>query len=267
MKQIEKFVDEVYQSASGNKKEIEELKKEMKNHLLESVHELKSEGKSEQEAIELAIERFGGEKEIRSVVGQLFKAQKVFAKWMLNFALVFLVLGSVIFATMMFIGDKNYEKSEEVAFNLLERLGESEVLTAEIKKEITTIVEENETIKRIEVFNLDNNPDALRGEPDFMYQKDIWISEVFGNGWDNSGTDEEHVWFVGIGTKIHDSLAFNIFLVGVSIYWVLFTLWAIINAHHRNRLNAGWIIAFAFFNVIGYLVYSLRGKNAALSDK
>ena len=92
MKQIEAFVDSVYQNVGGNKKEIKELKAEMKSHLLEAVDELKAEGKSEQEAIEIAIERFGGEREMRSVVGQLFKAQKTFAKWVLYLAVTFLFL-------------------------------------------------------------------------------------------------------------------------------------------------------------------------------
>ena len=36
----------------------------MKSHLIEAVHELKAKGKTEQEAIEIAINRFGGEKVI-----------------------------------------------------------------------------------------------------------------------------------------------------------------------------------------------------------
>lgn len=70
MKQIEVFVDSVYQNASGNKKEIDELKAEMRSHLLEAVYELKKDGKSDQEAIKLSIERFGGEQEIRFETNQ-----------------------------------------------------------------------------------------------------------------------------------------------------------------------------------------------------
>src|SRR5688572_30000178 len=92
MKQIESFVDEVYQNVGGNKKEIQELKTEMQSHLLEAVHELKSEGKSEQEAIDIAIERFGGKKEMLSVVGQLFNVQKAFAKRLLFVGIAILLL-------------------------------------------------------------------------------------------------------------------------------------------------------------------------------
>ena len=64
MKEIDVFIDSVYQNVGGNKKEIQDLKAEMKSHLIEAVHELKAEGKTEQEAIEIAINRFGGEKVI-----------------------------------------------------------------------------------------------------------------------------------------------------------------------------------------------------------
>ncbi|MGE6686157.1 hypothetical protein ACQKEV_16330, partial [Paenisporosarcina sp. NPDC076907] len=48
-----------------------------------------------------------------------------------------------------------------------------------------------------------------------------------------------------------------ILLVGVAIYWTLFSIWAIINAYHNKRLNIGWVLAFIIFNVLGYLVYKL----------
>ncbi|NER42985.1 hypothetical protein G3M54_21320 [Bacillus megaterium NBRC 15308 = ATCC 14581] len=76
MKRIEAFVDSMYLNVDGDKQEIEELKAEMKNHLFESVQELKEGGKTEQQAITIAIQRFGEEKEMRAVIGQLFEIQK-----------------------------------------------------------------------------------------------------------------------------------------------------------------------------------------------
>lgn len=257
MKQIDVFVDSVYQNVGGNKKEIQELKAEMKNHLLEAAHELKAEGKTEREAIDIAIERFGGEKEMRSIVGQLFKAQKIFAKGVLFTALAFLVIGSVIFGIMIAIGETNVEKDQKVAFSLLERLGESEVLSEDIKNEINSIVMQNERIQQIEIYDLqDNEPNVFRTEPDYIYERDVWVPEVEMSGFDNrDGNVQTHKWYVGIETRIYDSLAVNIFLVGMVTYWVLFSVWAIVNAYHRKRLNFGWIVSFALFNVVGYLVY------------
>lgn len=261
MKKIEEFVDSVYQKVGGNKKEIQELKAEMKGHLLEAVHELKSEGKSEEEAIIIAIERFGGEKEMRSVMGQIFKAQKTFAKWVLVSALAFLVFGSIIFGVMIEIGVANVENDQKTAFNLLERLGESEVLSEDIKNEINSIVIQNEHIKRIQVYNLqDNDPDVFRTEPDYIYERADWMPHIQSEGYSNEENNQDYQWHVDIDTKIHDSLAVNIILVGVAVYWVLFTIWASINAYHHRRLNAGWVITFALLNIVGYLIYVLDGK-------
>jgi HSP90 family molecular chaperone len=76
VKQIDSYVDEVYHSVGGNKKEIEELKEEMKNHLLEAVHELRTQGILEQEAIEIAINRFGGETEMRRLLENYLKHKR-----------------------------------------------------------------------------------------------------------------------------------------------------------------------------------------------
>lgn len=62
MKRINKFVDSIYKSVQGDKIEINEMKEEMKTHLIESVEELKAEGKTKDEAILLAINKFGEEK-------------------------------------------------------------------------------------------------------------------------------------------------------------------------------------------------------------
>ncbi|MFC0472274.1 permease prefix domain 1-containing protein [Halalkalibacter kiskunsagensis] len=73
MKKIDEYVDYVYNNVEGSKEEIQELKMEMKTHLQELVLELKSEGVEEEKAILMAIERFGDENEIRSIVGLLSK--------------------------------------------------------------------------------------------------------------------------------------------------------------------------------------------------
>ncbi|TKH03553.1 hypothetical protein FC682_17435 [Peribacillus simplex] len=57
-----------------------------------------------------------------------------------------------------------------------------------------------------------------------------------------------------------DRLTYGSLSIGLVVYGVLFTIWATINAYHHRRLNIGWIIVFAIFNVLGYLVYYLIGK-------
>lgn len=55
MKQIEVFVDEVYQGVGGNEKEIKDLKTEMKNHLLEAVYELKKKENRSKKLLKLQL--------------------------------------------------------------------------------------------------------------------------------------------------------------------------------------------------------------------
>jgi ABC-type multidrug transport system fused ATPase/permease subunit len=267
MKQIEAFVDEVYHGVGGNEKEIKELKAEMKNHLLEAVHELKKEGKSEREAIVIAIERFGGEKEMRAIVGQLFKAQKVFAKWMLYTALAFLVLLSVVFGTLITIQAENMHEQSQIATQIFDSLEGKEVVSQEIINEIETLMQSTNHIFDVRLYNVrevtGEGGDVFRyvkeTKPDYEYKKDIWFNPVvfypahYGNGNGN--------WFVDMKTRIIDGLMLSsILFVGISVYWVLFSIWSIINAYHQKRLNVGWIIAFALLNVIGYLIYVLVGK-------
>ena len=95
LKQIELYVDAVYQNVGGNKKEIKELKEEMKFHLLEAVQELKTEGKSEDEAVEIAIRRFGDEKLIANGLYEFFKYQKQFTTNLLRFTLLSLLIAII----------------------------------------------------------------------------------------------------------------------------------------------------------------------------
>lgn len=93
MKQIDRYVNSIYKDVAGDKKELEDLKQEMRSHLVEAVEELKKQGKSEEEAIRIAIENFGGKQQIVKGLSEFFKVQKKFASYVLSFALIFLVVG------------------------------------------------------------------------------------------------------------------------------------------------------------------------------
>ncbi|MEY9870453.1 cytochrome c-type biogenesis protein CcmH/NrfF [Peribacillus sp. B2I2] len=267
MNQIEAFVDSVYYSVRGNEKEIQELKAEMKSHLLEAVQELKKEGKSEQEAIDIAIERFGGEDEMRSVVGQLFKAQKVFAKWVLYLAVIFLVTASTVFGFIWTTEEKNANENSIVATNIFDILENKEAITEDMKREIEALVQETDQISKVEIYNVRDvereaeNVTSIfeyveKAKPNYQYERKVWAPEwllvdfsPYGNG------DAE--WYVDMKTRHIGSFMTLVLFVGVAVYAALFTIWATINTYHHKRIHFGWIIVFALFNVLGYLVYRL----------
>jgi hypothetical protein len=276
MKQIEAFVDEVYHGVGGNEKEIQELKAEMKSHLFEAVHELKSEGKSEQEAIEIAIERFGGEKEMRSIVGQLFKAQKVFAKRVLHIALSFFVLTSVICGVLLWMDEADMKENWIVTEKIIGTektpgiLEGKETVSKDAKEEIDALVQSENQILNIQVYkkadiervteNGSISHDIRKATPVYQYGKSPsdeknWMLIDLGYG-----SSENNKWFVQMESiKLFAFIPF-VSLIGFAIYATLFTIWATINAYHHKRLNVGWVIAFALLNVIGYMAYFVIGK-------
>ncbi|MCM3601164.1 PLD nuclease N-terminal domain-containing protein [Robertmurraya korlensis] len=266
MKQIDVFVNSVYQHVVGNRNEIQELKAEMKSHLLEAVHELKSQGKSEQYAIELAIQRFGGEQEMRSVVSQLFQAQKTFAKWVLYLAVAVLIFTATAVGIIWSIEEENANENSIVATQIFDMLHNTNQITEDMKLEINRLIKGTDQISKVELYNVRNvdNPnlvfDYVRdAKPDYRYEQKVWNPTwlqadffPYGNG------DSE--WYVNMETRHIGSLMTIILFAGMAIYWTLFTIWATVNAYHNKRLTIGWILVFAFFNWVGYVGYFLVGK-------
>jgi cytochrome c-type biogenesis protein CcmH/NrfF len=263
MKQVDAYVDSVYHQVGGHNKEIEELKTEMKSHLLEAVYDLKLEGKTEQEAIEIAIERFGGEKEMRVIVGQLFQAQKLFAKWVLYTSVIFFLLTFIIFFSFSLNHQLNMNERNSIHTKISKLLGDSDVVSHEVQEEIKTLVKESGQISKVQIYNIKNIDDVFGyieySKPNFEYKQNIWVPKTrFIDLWRDGQGDSN--WFIFFTYRSFDNLGTLALLVGIAAFYPLFSIWAIINAYHQKRLNAAWIIIFIIFNVIGYLLYYLIGK-------
>lgn len=271
MKQIESYVDEVYHDVGGNKKEIEELKAEMKNHLIEAVHELKLEGISEQEAIAIAIERFGGKQEIRSIVGQLFKAQKVFAKWVLYLAIAVLIFTVTAFGFIWSIEEKNAQENSIIATQISDVLGDSNTITEEMEIKINSLIKGSDHVSKVEIYNVSNMAnnnivfDYVRdAKPEHRYEQKVWNPEWLQADFFPYGNGDKR-WYVEMETRHISDWMGIILYPGIAIYLTLFTIWATVNAFHHRRLNIGWILAFAVFNVLGYLIYYISGKRQSVN--
>ncbi|WP_061809374.1 permease prefix domain 1-containing protein [Rossellomorea vietnamensis] len=267
MRQIDAYVDSVYQHIGGNRKEIQELKAEMKSHLLEAVHELRAEGMGEQEAVDVAIERFGGEQEMRSIVGQLFKAQKTFAKWVLYLALVVLLFTVSAFGYIWSLEEENASENSEIATQVAYVLENKSSITDEMKMKINSLIEMTDQIASVEIYDVSSVEntnmvfDYVRdAKPDYRFEQKVWNPEWLQADFFPYGNGDGKQWYIQMETRhIGDWLAIILFS-GMAIYITLFTIWATINAYHHRRLNIGWIVVFALFNVLGYLVYYVVGR-------
>lgn len=262
MEKIEAFIDSAYQNVSGDSKEIQELKVEMKSHLLEAVHELKSEGKTEQEAIEIAIERFGGEQEIRSIINQLFKAQKAFAKWVLYSGISILFITVLLFSVFIITGNQYEKEQSDISYQIGDIVVGHDKISSTQKAAIQTLVNDTNYISNIRVYNLlesNKKGSNLNDEiPSYEYGRSLTgFSALSLTTYYYGGAED--IW-VSFEIKDYRSLSFIVLFVGFASYWLLFSVWAIINAYHQKRLNTGWILSFIIFNVIGYLFFHIAGK-------
>ncbi|RCW39723.1 permease prefix domain 1-containing protein [Paenibacillus prosopidis] len=267
MKQIEAFVDSVYQNARGNKKEIKELKAEMRSHLLEAVHELKKEGISEQEAVQLAIERFGGEQELRSEISQLYHKQKLFAKGVLFAALIALIVAIFSFQFLYQRDDLNSNDfPHRINEKIIDSLKDHESITEEVKKEVESIVQSNKRVHKIEIYNTKGlEGDELfnyleDSKPIYSYSEEVntpkWLWAGYNRGGNGMGN-----WFVYTSAFGYYVISYLILVLGIALYWALFTIWAIVYAFHTTRkVSILWTLIFLFFNIIGFAGFLLTNK-------
>lgn len=118
IKRIDRYLNKVYKR--GNTKKIRDLKYEMKQHLLELVKELKNEGYSESEAIELALHRFGDKNSLKKDLTYFFKYPK-----RLFVLKILVLLGIILCLLALFTNDigygydfKKYANLEEFSLNI-----------------------------------------------------------------------------------------------------------------------------------------------------
>jgi hypothetical protein len=41
----------------------------------------------------------------------------------------------------------------------------------------------------------------------------------------------------------------------IAVYWVLFTVWAIVDAYRRKQLTVVWAIAFFVLNILAWIMF------------
>lgn len=229
MKRIDEFVDRVFQDRNGNKKEILELKAEMKNHLLEAVHELIAEGNCEQEAIDTAIYRFGGEKEMKSVISQLIKVQKTFAKRLLYIGIVILLLSFATSWYFLDIGNERTMVQSEIAYEIGDTVENDPELTEASEEKVENLLKKAGYIKKVNVF--------LKGDsmnPVYKFDKSInqTFSLLYSDLHYGSGDRSS---FVEIKVLDYRAIGFLIMFFGVTCFSGLFIIWSIINFYHKRR--------------------------------
>lgn len=187
MVSIDEFVDSLYKGVNGSEKEIKDFKEEMKAHLIETVNELKNEGKTEEESLKIAYERFGDSKVINNGLFKLFHKQKKFIGFILISAVVFLLIGvtSYIFMSQR---DLKFQKEQKILTQgVLEIVGDNDKITEENKLKIEELVKKYNYINYIALFKVQDNPkiqeaiekdDEMNINGSYTYPFDIKMAQV-----------------------------------------------------------------------------------------
>ncbi|KEO80817.1 permease prefix domain 1-containing protein [Tumebacillus flagellatus] len=257
MKAIEGYLEDLYRDVRISK-EAAELKAEMRGHLQQAVEELMAEGLSEEESVQVALERFGDQKQLVSEMEGVLKVQRVFAKNLLRTALAFLVVGFAVLAAMSWMQSDLERNWYSQTMSWVD--DERTVLPVQNQQKLTEMVLDSALLHGIEIDSVD--PSTYEPAHKFYsYEKTdsgpiIWpILPGFGGKSYVYGP-----WMLTFHYRDLIGTGAAVFVFCAIVYWVLFAVWGTVNAYHRGRFHWAWVFVFALFNVLGYLLYWAEQK-------
>lgn len=159
MRKVEEFVSRVYADVEENAA-VEDLKLEMETYLYKSIADLMQEGKTEEEATNLALRRFAAEEELRTVLKKMFPVQDRLSKWMGYAAWLILSLSVLGLLSLQFITPPVTEVSQiqEEIMLVAERQRQN---LPKLQQTLKTIAAENPSIKEIQLDAFDSTGEEI----------------------------------------------------------------------------------------------------------
>lgn len=269
MERIDKYINSIYRGMDNSSEEVEDLKQEMKIHLMETVKELQENGVNEEESIRIAIERFGGEFQIRSELNQVLRLQKLFAKKILIVSIILLVMSAILFITSIFLHQASNKRFHimDSQLNALESKLKSDGITGVDTYLKALFVSDNNQLTYVAVkelpkdFDISKSNELFPGEIKYSYPEKIrneYFSNSFGHEVDVNGSR----YFLQTGVKTSANTDSSSFYSGLAtlifaVCWVLLIIWSIINVHGYGCLKPKWSILICLTGILGYFIFSL----------
>jgi len=182
MDRIDKYLNSIYRDINASSKETEDLKQEMKDHLVQTVKELQQNGITEEESIRIAIERFGEVFQIRNELNHVLRFQKLFAQKTRILSLILLAVSVTLLVTAFFV-NQSFAKRYKILNSQIElvekKLVNEGITSVDIYlKEIFKDEENNQltyvAIKELpQNFDSNKNNEAFPGETKYSYPEKI----------------------------------------------------------------------------------------------
>ncbi|MGM7634402.1 permease prefix domain 1-containing protein [Bacillus sp. Hm123] len=250
MRRIDEYVDNLYKHANSKHPETKELKEETHVHLNESVKELMRDGYTENDAFRIAVERFGGLEQAEKLISLMEIRQRTFANWLLTVGVSFLVFVSCMFGLFLYLGNIHDAHFADIGYQLGGDL-------PSVNSESADPLLVNEPfILRASLYSTESREINLP-KTDYTFEGNKhWVPELFKREL-HYGTDQ---FFVSLEVIDVRTIGIFLFAIGFTIYYVLFTIWGLIQLYHADGLKLIWIINLLLLNIVGYLLFWIKSK-------
>lgn len=261
MSRVDAYVEGIYRNFKGDRQDLLDLKQEMKQHLNETMQELQEQGYSEADSFQIAVERFGEERDLSREIEEMYRDQRTFAKGLLWAAILVLLIGGGLLAYFTVDNIRYHNARDGLHQQFMQVLGQNPEWTDATKQKLEQIARENayKELIYIAVYrtNKDTELPSYRLEDAiFTYPADAQrLPSGYGSGSNDTWTVEQQ------DTPVTGPSPYEIAYISCfSASWILFALWAIINAYHQKRLTVLWIIGFSLFNILAYALFRIRRR-------
>lgn len=249
MYRVEKYINSIYNNVNESTIEVQELKQEMRSHLIETINELKKEGLSEDESINIAIDRFGDEYQIREQLSHVLKFQRFISKNILKAALVFSVICLMAILTSYFMHkgfNNRFNAMQNQVHTVKNRFVNEGIDSAD--KYLREVFEgENNQLKYAKLTELPNNydksklNDVIRGNVRYSFPKEIntyndinvFIEDIVVNNTNYLLETSVKKSAITDTTDITDV----ILIASILICLVLWFIWILLNVSKNKVLN------------------------------
>lgn len=239
LKHLDDYVDTLYQNADPRLQETIDLKEETRTHLEQSIRDLMLTGRSETEAMRIALDRFGGAEQADSIIKTMQIQQNRFAKRLLHIGWGVLLSTLLVFIASLWIGGK-YDLTFADAVYL--NVAEAAQIDAETGQ---AILQTSGLIHGVSMTATDRPEEAVSISK-------RWAGSV-GLISDERSYLENDVFTV-IDVIDPRKIGSILLLMGLTVYYVLSTVWGVITLHTRRRLNLFGLTLLLTLNVIGFWI-------------
>lgn len=283
MKRIDEYVEKIYKDFDKKSEDLNILKEETRNHLIDEVEDLKNQGLTEEVSINIAISKFGSIAEVKKELSEVIKTEAKFAKIILISAFVLLSIWLFSFLQESFMTEKDQfasnGKASEVQLEIHKILENKSLISKEVKSDIVMAINRYNKANGI----MFNGVTVSDSNQNIVFQQQVNNISVEEQGSHPSFEVRKPFgkvkWFVSLdSTKEYNSsfiswiktyqmehfsyrfLLINMQGIVIAVYWVLFLIWFIIKSHHNNTLRFWSFILVLLLNCIGYGICVFTNK-------